>query len=180
MNKQTKKASEKARKQGNNKARKKEGRTEKRRTTMTIMLIIWRTCRLWLHTEWSVQMDDISTYINDLPKWSMHKSDWSWKMATICTRLWRFFSNALFCWSLPSLLPDLSAGLIQIRGCSADAHRASWRKTSGFWEAPRKFEQFFRCGKRWRKCGDARHGLDKYGTRHGFVGDIFNLYPMYV
>lgn len=35
------------------------------------------------------------------------------------------------------------AGLIQIRGCRADAHRASWRKASRFWEVPWEIPGFF-------------------------------------
>lgn len=115
------------------------------------MLIIWRTCRIWSRTEWSVQIEHISTStmyqngqcikLSDHERWQLLHS--TWVLLFKCTILF-----------LSPFTAHLSAGLIQIRGCRADAHRASWRKASRFWEVPWEIP-VFSVWKRWRKCGDA-------------------------
>lgn len=138
MNKQRKQA----RKQGSKKATKKEERTEKRRKTTTIMLIIWRTCRIWLRTEWSVQIEHISTSmmyqngqcikLTDHERWQLSALDLG-----AFFQMHYFVRVTLHNWQISR------AGLIQIRGCRADAHRASWRKASRFWEVSWEIPGFF-------------------------------------
>lgn len=135
------------------------------------MLIIWRTCRIWLRTEWSVQIEHISTSmmyqngrcikLRDHERWQLSALDLgaSFQMR-YCVRggsLGRSYTN-----------PRMS------RRCSSCIVKKSFQVLRGAMGNSR----FFRCGNDGGNVvTDALH--DGLGTRrHGFFGD--NLYPMYV
>ena len=117
------------------------------------MLIIWRTCRIWLRTEWSVQIEHISTSmmyqngqcikLTDHERWQLSALDLGASF-----QMHDFVRVTLHNWQISRQVLYKSADVAQM----LIVHREE--KLPGSERCHGKF-QVFSVWKWWRKCGDA-------------------------